>query len=75
MLECLCVQTFLPFKILEIKPKKKQHSLQKLSVTQMPALLPDFNVLEPWNLSYDKIYQVTNLTTDYWLTKMFNWPR
>ena len=42
----------------------------------MTALLPDLNKkLEPWYLSNDKIYFVTNLTTDYWLTKMFTWPR
>ena len=33
------------------------------------------DILEPWFLGNDKIYLVTNLTTDYWLTKMFNFTR
>ena len=61
---------------LEIDPKKKQHYLQKLSVTyDYNVVIFHWNFLEPWDLSNDNIYQDTISTSEYWLTKMFNLPK
>ena len=45
---------------LGINPKKKQYCLQKLSIAQMPALLPDFNDIF-WNLGIWVMIKFTKL--------------